>query len=304
MSKKADQCIICSSKNIAPAMYLPNKFNDKLFHYLKCNDCRTIFIDPMPTENDLNLMYSGTNDHYYLDEVEHFTPNTSYEKYHYRWHQLNDFNSSKNLLKGKTFLDVGCGNGFYLYNAIQNGFEGKGIEFDSKFAEILRKKTDLEVYTVDEIEATGEKFDIIHVGHMLEHLTDPVGYMKRILGLAHKDTMFIVDGPVESNACLSRTVVDFFATRNYKKKAKEYNEYDPQHLTFTNYDSQLIFFENLGLEKVKYTIAEQPWPLSNKFESKSPRAIFTGIVSKLSIALSNINMKQGNVFHYIGKLKS
>jgi SAM-dependent methyltransferase len=284
-------------------MYLPNKFNNKIFEYFKCLACESIFIHPLPTEEDLTLMYSGTNDHTYLEDVDYFEHNNKFDKYHYRWHQLRDFNQNKGLLKGKKFLDAGCGNGFYLKNAVEQGFKGTGIEFDKKFTEILRQKTKLNVYTIDEVEQTGEKFDVIHIGHMLEHLTDPVAYMNRIFGLGHEKTYYIIDGPVESNCCLSRIVVDFFAKRNYKNKTKKYNQYDPQHLTFTNYNSQLLFFKNLGLKTVKYEINEQPWPLNNKIKSMHPKSILTGIVSKLSIAVSNAFKKQGNVFHYIGQPK-
>lgn len=296
-------CPICKAETYVPAEYLPNKFNGKIFSYRKCTSCNSIYVDPFPTQEDLEAMYSGTNDHRYLKDVDQYVPSIKFQKFHYKRYQVDFFIKNKKILPQGRLLDLGCGNGFYIQQALNLGYGGVGVEFDSEFVKVLRKKSGLEVYTLEELEEKQVQFDVIHIGHMLEHLVDPISYMERIKGFAHSETVFIVDGPVENNACLSRNLVNWQAKRNYRNGTKEYNEYDPQHLHFTTYDSQLAFFEGLGLETLKYEVAEQPWPLSRNFGNHSPKEILIALVSRFSIFLSSVLKKQGNVFHYIGKLK-
>ena len=297
------ECIICNSHNLKPHFYLPNKFGNRFFKYYKCADCKSISIQPTPNNAELNKMY-GIEDHNYLKDLENITYEFKYPKYSYKWHQLNFLKIHISLLQGKNLLDYACGNGYYIAYANKLGLKASGIEFNEAFAKILRKKSGLDIFSVEELKNTGQKFDIIHFGHVLEHLPKPEESFKEICQFAHENTLFIFDGPLENNSCLSRNIIDLGVKLKKKLSNKKYNEYEPQHLSFTNYSSQLKFFEKIGLKQIKYIAAEQHWPLPAKLVPHSPGSILKYFLAQTSIHISNIVPKYGNVFHYIGQFKT
>ena len=205
------------------------------------------------------------------------------------------------MAKGKNLLDFATGSGFYLAFAQKLGLEGVGIEYSPEFAALLKTRSDLNIISNKEFEQkyAEQKFDIIHFGHILEHVEKPSELIQQLIPYAHAETVFIVDGPLENNFCLSR----FYIKIGSLLKRKKFNTYPPQHLSFTNHKSQLLVFENAGLEKISYKIAEQDFPLPDKPEWKSPVRLISFIISRISIQLSKLHPKAGNVFHYVGKLK-
>ncbi len=296
-------CIICDGKDMKLHFYPPNRFNNKEFNYYKCGKCSSLSIFPIPETGDFNQIY-GVNDHSYLldlSENQSLEFEFGYNKFDHQKLQIDFLKEALPLFKGKKLLDYACGSGFYMAYAIKIGLEPVGIEYSEDFVSLLRKKTKLNIYSLNEFREKymNEKFDIIHLGHILEHMTNPRQFFNELKKSAHNNTLFIVDGPLENNTCLSRLVINMGA----KLKKRKYNGYAPQHLSFTNYDSQLLFFNRLGMKKLKYKVVEQYWPLPDKPDWYSISSVFRHILGRCSIFLSGFFKKQGNVFHYIGKFE-
>jgi hypothetical protein len=87
------------------------------------------------------------------------------------------------------------------------------------------------------------------------------------------------------------------------KKSKS-NSYDPQHITFTNGASQLLFFENAGFTKINYEIREQMFPFPSKFNGESLKGKLLFCLGRISVNLSKLIPHAGNIFHYAGRLNS
>ncbi len=299
-TSQINKCRICGSIDQKKASYPDVHFNNKVFSYYACNDCYSYNVFPSPTPSDLELIY-GETDHKYFNTI----PNKiSYpEKYHFANHQgyqIKLLNEIGDKLSNKTLLDFACGSGFYLNHAKKLGAKVVGIEFNKEFVELLNQKTSFDIFTLDEAlsKFKDKPFDFIHLGHILEHLTNPIETFNEIKKLAHKDTVFIIDGPLERNPCLSRFYIDFGS----RIKNKPYNTFAPQHLSLTTKKSQLLFFEQVGIEPLKYKIVEQYFPLPSGF-SKSATKNFNFIIAYISILVSLMIPFSGNVFHYRGKLK-
>jgi 2-polyprenyl-3-methyl-5-hydroxy-6-metoxy-1,4-benzoquinol methylase len=83
--------------------------------------------------------------------------------------------------KGATrHLDIGCSAGM-LMQAFQAAFgcETTGVEVDAMFRPYARGQG-LKVYeTLDQLPA-GRRFDVISMSHVLEHIPDPVTYLRRL----------------------------------------------------------------------------------------------------------------------------
>ena len=299
------ECLICGGKVFKPYYYPPNLFNNKTFSYHECMSCHSAQISPLPDDEDMRLMY-GSNDHSYLlalKDGELLQQNFIYPKYHHQGFQIKFFEKYNYKQFGNSLLDIGCGSGYYMQFAKTFGFSCYGIEFGSDFAKLLRAKTSLDIYSFEEFSTQfpeGKQFDIIHLGHVLEHSTQPKAFIEGLKKYAHSNTLFIIDGPLEKNRCLSRFVIMCGSMLRRNKS----NTYHPQHITFTNFKSQEIFFEKTGLTKINYEVAEQmfPFPSSLKDETFKNRLLF--YLGRISINLSKIIPGAGNVFHYAGKLNT
>lgn len=293
------KCIICHSVALSADFYRPNLFNGKEFHYYFCKHCKTVSVNPLPLSDDFDKMY-GENDHAYLEELkpeDKIIHNFNWKNYHHQKYQVDEFISATSFAKGTKMLDFACGNGFYLAFAELNNFQSVGVEYNQHFAQKMSEKTGLTIISFDQLEKeyVGKQFDIIHFGHVLEHLSDPYATIQSIKKYAHADTIIIADGPLENNTCLSQKFIRF-GTRFIRKK---FNNHAPQHLTFTTSKSQQLFFKNAGLKQLKFKVMEQDFP----FRIEKPKSILHAVkvcVSFISIQISKLFPNMGNVFHYIG----
>ncbi|MER3446535.1 MAG: hypothetical protein C4291_06670 [Candidatus Dadabacteria bacterium] len=83
--------------------------------------------------------------------------------------------------KGR-LLDIGCGNGGFLLTMSKLGcWQVEGVEPDSISAELSRK-SGLSIYEepVESITLEPNSFDAITMHHVIEHLSDPMGVLKKL----------------------------------------------------------------------------------------------------------------------------
>lgn len=294
-----NKCRICGSFDQERSSYPDIHFNNKVFVYYECKSCHSYNVFPSPTPSDLDLIYGETDHKYFKNISDKISYPETYPFANHHGYQIKFLNEIEGQLLNKKLLDFACGGGFYLNHAKKLGAKVVGIEFNKKFVELLNQKTSFDIFTLEEAlsEFKHNPFDFIHLGHILEHLTNPIETFNEIKKLAHKDTIFIIDGPLERNLCLSRLYIDFGS----KIKNKPFNTYAPQHLSLTSKKSQLRFFEDIGLRTQKYEVVEQYFPLPRSF-GKSFGGSVNFIIASISILSSKIIPSFGNVFHYRGKM--
>lgn len=93
-------------------------------------------------------------------------------------------------------LDVGCGNGDYLVLASEAGWKVKGVEPDPKALEVARSRG-LEVVpgSIEDVAQTGELFDVITMSHVIEHVHDPVNFVKLAYRCLKPGGILYIDTP-------------------------------------------------------------------------------------------------------------
>lgn len=82
-------------------------------------------------------------------------------------------------------LDVGCGSGAFLRRMRQAGWEVVGIEPDTRAAARLAAREGWPIYGAleDLLRAREPRFDVIVLGHVIEHLPDPICTFAMLKGL-------------------------------------------------------------------------------------------------------------------------
>jgi 2-polyprenyl-3-methyl-5-hydroxy-6-metoxy-1,4-benzoquinol methylase len=115
-----------------------------------------------------------------------------YEEFHQGLIELAEdhlffLDSYKGKASGLKLLDIGCGNGSFIYKAKELGFDVYGIDVDSKSIQVASEKLGLKnVYNmsldefVEYAKKEGLKFDVITFFQVLEHQTDPSGFIQKV----------------------------------------------------------------------------------------------------------------------------
>ena len=149
------------------------------FDVIECETCGFKHIVPIPTAEELDCyyrdeFYTGGKSNYFQRHQEDLEWwNMVYEERYRRFEQH---------LSGKLgrILDVGCGPGFFLKLGKERGWDALGIEPNVQAADHARS-LGLEVINDSLGQAyVGQlgKFDVVHVGWVMEHLPDPVAFAR------------------------------------------------------------------------------------------------------------------------------
>lgn len=193
-------CPICHSDRIDPysMKYL------KGFPHLsrtKCRDCKIVFANPVASYEELTAFYS----HYYdkgnfgaLSYKERVTDNIN-----------SILNEDETILKKKKktiltnigsgkFLDIGCGLGEEMAIYQQLGFSVFGTELDPDCIQFIKERLpQAQIFNGDLIQAAyaNESFDVVNIYHVIEHLINPILYIKEIHRILKKNGMVIIGTP-------------------------------------------------------------------------------------------------------------
>jgi len=177
---RTESCGICGGTlgmrhrggNRTPAPDQLSPTNHPLGEYadiLKCKECATLQQPSLLEHGDLAGLYREMRDDAYLEE-EGGRRRTAC--------RLLDL-VGKQVESGR-LLDVGCGHGLLLDEAQKRGYDTLGLEVSSASAAFGREAFNLDIreHTAEEL-ADEERFDVITLIDVLEHLSDPLGTIAR-----------------------------------------------------------------------------------------------------------------------------
>ncbi|MFH1115522.1 MAG: class I SAM-dependent methyltransferase [Pseudomonadota bacterium] len=96
-----------------------------------------------------------------------------------------------------TFLDVGCGKGQYLLIFNQLGFDVSGIDSSRHQTEWVKARLPFKVETMLlEDLPEDRKFDCLFACHVVEHQSDPHGFMAKLMSLLSPGGIILLETPV------------------------------------------------------------------------------------------------------------
>jgi SAM-dependent methyltransferase len=244
----------------------------------------------MPDEEALSEMY-GTDYQQFL----------SAEHYHSGEIGLRDVTRYlKDRHKG-VFLDYACGAGRLLGEVSKLGWDAVGYEYDSNLAKRYSEKCGLKI--VASMSELGEGFlaDVVHLGDVLEHLTDINEQFPAILDLLRKGGLLIAQGPLEANRNLFFRAIEL----NRKWKGRQVSRTPPYHVSLASTLGQRRLFQRFGLEEMEFRVYETAHPAPERISAadfRRPRSIALFLLRKLSQATSRISdAKVGNRYFFAGR---
>ncbi len=235
---QVNNCPICGKKGVPKYSYntvtsldfIPGFSPVRLWMY--CSDCNHLFAQNYPA--DLFAALTEYTPPYYLDA------NIG------ALHVVNNIvHSIKLFSKGKRLLEVGLGSGEMTAMEKEYQFDVTGIELRTDYAKKIQKMLGIKVHIIDFLKYdTSDKYDAICLGDVLEHLTDPVGAIKKAQSLLAEDGILWISTP------------NFESAFSYIMKDRDPMWRVCEHLNYFSFESLKKLLEKFNLNVIDYRASE------------------------------------------------
>lgn len=223
-------CNLCGSNNIK---LLNNS-------YVRCNKCGFVYVDGVSLKN--HLIYGEKYFH-----IEDFNDKTkigyrSYEKdrQHHKYYFGKKLDLIKKYLHNGKILDVGCALGFFMEEALKQGFDPYGIDV-SEYAVSYSSKHFPKKVVCGDIKKANFKanfFDGVTLFQTIEHLKNPLETIEQIGKILKKNGFLFIATP--NHNCMLRKIM-----------GKGWFEYKPaEHLNLFDRKTLKYILNKCGFEMI------------------------------------------------------
>ncbi|VBB41289.1 Methyltransferase type 11 [uncultured Desulfatiglans sp.] len=184
-------CNLCGSESVEEI-----SLRDREGQYLRtviCTECGLIWSDPRPSDERIEHFYAKR----YRKEYKGITRPKKKHVYRHAKNALKRYAFFRDVVKeGDRLLDIGAGNGVFVYCLRGLGVEASGIEPDEGHSRYAREELHVPVETgfSRDIDRYGT-FDIITLNHVLEHMIDPFAELRHLWALLKSGGSLVVDVP-------------------------------------------------------------------------------------------------------------
>jgi 2-polyprenyl-3-methyl-5-hydroxy-6-metoxy-1,4-benzoquinol methylase len=245
---------------------------DGSFNFTKCTHCSLIWIDPTPSQKELNSFYPS---HYHgFNTQSNFIIKSLYIIVNY-------LRIKKYLLflqhPSSSLLDVGCADANYFdsLKKVAPHVHCTGIENNEVIVkQALKCGRDVRLGTIDDLDQA-LSFDLIIMNNLIEHVRDPVQELRKARSLLKKGGVIFVETPNTDSW-------DFKFCGKYWGGL-----HTPRHTFLFNPKSthSLCNLTNLKVEKFMFPVNTDHWALSFQNLLQSTR-------------LFNSNLQNGRVWYF------
>ncbi|MDF5690830.1 class I SAM-dependent methyltransferase [Aquirufa sp. WAEICH-18A] len=216
---------------------------------LQENDYGFFQVFPTPSQAELEEYYSKR---YYQ------APTVATYSKHYNEEELRltkiaaevaDIVVKNNSLNSEpTLFDIGCGEGFFMSFLEQLGWSVFGTDYSEAgiqaqnphlFSKVTYGNAELDL---NQRILEGQKFKLVNLGNILEHVTDPISFIRTIKQLIDKDGVLRIVVPNDTS--------EFQGLLKSLGKSKDEWYCAPDHLSYFNFKSLINFVTKEGFSVI------------------------------------------------------
>ncbi len=161
-------CNICNADDTVPVT------SQNGYRVVRCRNCGLVYVNPRPLRSELIALYETYHQRGKKDEH-------SWQRLMRRnFAEVSDLLSSRCPQKG-SLLDIGCGYGHFLELMKGRGWSVAGLEpSEGPSAYASEKGLNVSRSIIEEAFFPEKSFEAITAFYVLEHLSDPLGALKKI----------------------------------------------------------------------------------------------------------------------------
>lgn len=255
MNEHKIDCPLCKHNDILPIHNKVRNITDDSSKMYECTYCQTHFLYPQPPTEQIEEYYDGKfreevhSASYYnkekLDKVfSNFTPEA----------RLRVSRIESELKETDELLEIGCSVGYFLKAVADKVKFAYGTEWDSRartyISEVL---ADSRIRVEKNPQDFNRTFDKIFLFHVLEHIADPIHFLKELKPLLKKGGKLYIEIPNVDDIMVKTFRCDAYKDFYYKKA----------HLYNFNETGLKYIFEQCGfVYDIRYI---QRYDISNHF---------------------------------------
>lgn len=144
----------------------------------------------------------------------------------------------------KRLLEVGIGGGEMIAVALELGCTVEAVELSGKQAYVVGSLLDVPIHPMDFLKfETENKYDIITMGDVIEHVTNPVAALQKAYHLLEEDGVLWISTPNYQSA-FSRLM-----------KFEDPMWMEPHHISYFSYDSFQKILRQNGFKILEYSVS-------------------------------------------------
>ncbi|MGH0036842.1 MAG: methyltransferase domain-containing protein [Myxococcota bacterium] len=192
----SEACDLCAGSAFDP--YVPHMYSlaGRPFDLVRCRACSLVQVRPLPDPSAVEAMYG---DDYFdkdydscLHEESYFD---SFPRLMERYGKLLD-EIEREQAPGALF-EVGCAGGWFLELARERGWKVRGVEITRVGADHARRVLGLDVErsTFPGDPLPGGPYDVVYMGHVLEHLRSPTRGVETAVAALRPGGLLVVEVP-------------------------------------------------------------------------------------------------------------
>lgn len=236
-------CPICGSREAVPYYCSPQREKGGLINifppsklWMKCSKCRNYYTYnfPLQSVDIINGHYTKPQED---ETLQHRFPLDIYN---------NIFTKLRELTAGTRYLEIGVGNGEMLAVAQEFGYQAEAVEICREDCERISAALNVKIHWSDIVQyETEQQYDVIIMGDVFEHVTDPVGVLKKAAAMLKEDGVLWLSTP-NYNCAYARM-----------QKFTHCMWHELNHYTYVSYETMQELLYSLGMEAVHYDMSRR-----------------------------------------------
>ena len=213
------------------------------YHVARCRDCDVGFVLPLPTPDELNVLYNsleyqaGDRTTINYTEASEEVVNAGIAKERGFVAKYAPYVPSSGKI-----LDIGAGWGTLLKSLSNKGYETVGLELSEVTARFAMDRLGLEIHTlpVEQLDQVPSgPFDLIIMRHTLEHFYDPNSVLQSVKQQLSEDGRLIIEVPD-------------YGSYDRKTYGTSWPGFGPYHLWYFTKPSLKRILKDNGFEVLKF----------------------------------------------------
>lgn len=236
---------------------------------LECKDCSAAFSARVPMGAEVSAIYekmyaAGSPYQSHRDEVSKIRSVEGTTRFLKVGWERRYFFSKVPPVKGQRLLDIGCGTGYFLTAAAQQGWDSSGIEPSSEAAALgsaVHKRT-VHVGRIEEAALENSSLGAVTAWEVLEHIPEPLDFLRQIHGLLQPTGVFAGSVP------------------NYARPRYRFgtdlgpSSVPPVHLNFWGPESLAALLRRAGFVEVHVVVPQLAWDVLRPVRRPSFRKLW------------------------------